>query len=259
MSRKKNRKIAEARRYAAARIAGEPLPAAGAPPDVPPPPPDAAARRRRWIELFWLAVRLAIPVVGVLVLDWPQMMAALLYIFECWLFVLSRIVAENLLRKSEGAFREFSTVGLLLRSVIGVGFVLAMFGGVSIAFLIDHFFLQEWEELSRGGWRDPLFLISLGLVLVQQGQDLARFTAAWRQGRSKQQKRFNELEKVSRIGVLFACNFLIVLGANFGYGGVVQVIAMSALMFWIESSDGWRAQVPAASAERPPAGQPRTS
>jgi hypothetical protein len=216
---------------------------AGRPPEPPAPPtPEeaAAAQAARRRELFWLILRLSIPVVGVAFLGWPQLTAALFYIFEAWLFVVVRMTTENLVeprwRKSQG----FSFVGALLRSVFGVGLLMAMFGGLSIVALSDLFFEEEWREFVAGGWQDPTFLVSVAALFAFQVADVYLFVKAWRAGRTQEQKRIHEIEKVSRIVALIACNFVVAIGHWIGLAGFVQVLAMSIVMFLIESHQGWR-------------------
>lgn len=200
----------------------------------------AAAESARRRELLWLALRLSIPVVGVAFLGWPQLTAALFYIFEAWLFVVVRITTEQVLHPKVRQAGVLVWVGNILRSMLGIGFVVAMFGGLSIVALSQLFYEQEWQDFAGGGWKNGSFLVSVAALLALQTADVHLFVKAWRAGRTEAQKRIHEIEKVSRILALIACNFVVALGQGIGLAGFVQVLAMSIVMFLIESNQSWR-------------------
>lgn len=227
MSRKKKRKAGR-----------RPAPPEIAPPLTPEAAAAATAARRK--ELFWLGLRLSIPVVGVLFLGWPQLTAALFYIFEAWLFVVVRVTTESLVDPKFRPAKGDSWIGTLLSNLFGIGLLVFLLGGLSIFLLTEHFLEKEWQAFAAGGWKNPSFLVSVAALLALQTADVYLFVKAWRTGRTPEQKRIHEIEKVSRVLALFACNFVVALGETIGLAGYLQVIAMSVVMFLIESNRSWR-------------------
>jgi hypothetical protein len=219
-----------------------PAPPAAPPPEIAPAPaPEAVAAESpvRLMELFWLALRLSIPVVGVLFLGWPQITAALFYIFETWLFLMSRATSEQLVDEKIRWTNILSILATVARSVFGLSLVLFIIGGLSIVLLSRLFLEQEWRDFAAGGWQDPSFLVSVATVLAIQAADVYLFVKASSAGRTPEQKLVHEVEKMSRVLALFLCNFVVAIGEGLGIAGYLQVIAMSALMFLIESRP-WR-------------------
>ena len=188
-----------------------------------------------------LVVRLSIPLVGVLVLDWPQMMAALLYLIEVWLFLTLRLTCETYTRDPPPRSRLATVLQFPFRALV-VGVFLMFLGMMTFIVVFEEFLKQEMTEFLLGGWRDPVFLLSVAFLLSQAVWDLATHIPRLL-NRDAAAKEADEALLRARILAYVGTSFVVIMGSWIGYPGVVTILSLSGFMLWLE----W----PAASAGAP--------
>jgi hypothetical protein len=116
-------------------------------------------------------VREAPVVAGVLVFGWPVLCAAFFFLADLWLAMTVRGAVEltyhprNVRAASGGLSGNLAFLGTLYGAVVLV----------TVAELWVALPAEEIRRFGTEGWRDPSFLASLGLLLVVQVADAARF------------------------------------------------------------------------------------
>lgn len=186
-------------------------------------------------DLWSLRLRLLIPIIGVLALGWPQFTAALFYLFEAWLFLTVRATNEFVVGPDFRKLKGFKGFRTLIVTILALALFFAMLGGVAVFALLGVFLKSEGHEFAASGWRSPSFLLSVAFLVFEQIRDVVRFTRAF-PGRTYEQQRRDEFEKLSRVVALVACNFIVAVGTWINLGGYFLIISMSCILYWIESS-----------------------
>ena len=202
-----------------------------------------------------LIVRLSIPLVGVLVLDWPQMMAALLYLVEVWLFLTLRASCENYFRYRVKDRPRLSTISGFVVQVLVAGVVMAILGGLTILVVFLEFRQKEMDDFLRAGWRDPVFLISVALTLIQAGRDLVTYIPRVHH-RDSAGKTADERLLAVRTVAYVGTSFVMILGHWIGYAGLVTILSLSGFMLWLEWPEASPAATVAAETQLDPPKKP---
>lgn len=180
-----------------------------------------------------LIVRLSIPLVGVVVLGWPQLLAALLYLFEVWLFLTLRTSVESFFRPPVPARTRLAAVLQFIGIMFGGGIVIAFLGGMTFVVVGDQFRQREMADFLAGGWRDPVLLISVTFTLAQAAWDLATYMRRV-QSRDAAGKEADETLLRYRVIAYFGTSWLGVLGTWIGQAGITTILSLSGLMLWLE-------------------------
>lgn len=196
-----------------------------------------------------LIVRLSIPLVGVLVLDWPQMMAALLYLVEVWLFLTLRVTCETYTRDPAPRSRLATVLQFPIRALV-VGVFLMFLGMMTFIVVFEEFFKREMTELLLGGWRDPVFLLSVVFLLSQAAWDLATHIPRLLK-RDAAAKEADEALLRSRIIAYVGTSFVVIIGSWIGYPGLVTILSLSGFMLWLEWPEALGAPTPAIADPKP--------
>jgi hypothetical protein len=127
--------------------------------------------RARLAAVLIAMVREAPAVVGVLVFGWPVLCMALFFLADLWLAMTVRGALEIAYdpRNARAASGGFSG---------NLAFLGTLYGAIGLVTVAELWVALPAEEIRRfgtDGWRDPSFLASLGLLLVVQVADAARF------------------------------------------------------------------------------------
>jgi hypothetical protein len=218
---------------------------------------------RIWLRpALWTALfRHAVPVLGVLFLDW-QALDVLLFLFvETWLFLTLRTGTEVVLNRSFGGVPT-TLVGavvqlVLLTPIAGlmIGFVMGLVGLVvqQVAFGAD-----EWRAFAASAaWRTPLYQMGLALVVVEQVAEAVAFAVRLARLPAPADADDRKLQRmVQRVVFLGAAGVAAGL-APAGAGARGVVVALAAAMFLWEA---WPEEAPAEapSAAGGAAAAPRT-
>ena len=109
-------------------------------------------------------VRQAPTVLGVLFLGWPVLSLALFFLLDLWLTMTVR-GALDLTGDHSGLAGNIAWLGSVFGAIVLVA-------GLHLGFALPA---EEVARFTGGGWRDPWFLASLGLLLVAQAVDAERF------------------------------------------------------------------------------------
>jgi len=202
---------------------------------------EAVSRRERWLRpALWTALfRHAVPVLGVLFLDW-QALDVLLFLFvETWLFLTLRTGTEVVLNRSFGDVPK-TVVGAVAQLALCVpiaglmiGFVMGLVGLVvqQVAFGAD-----EWRGFAASAaWRTPLYRVALALVVVEQIAEAVAFAVRLARLPAPAEADDRKLQRmVQRVVFLGAAG----VAAGFappGAGARGVVIAIAAAMFLWEA------------------------
>lgn len=166
-------------------------------------------------------VRQAPAVLGVLVFGWPVLSLALFFLLDLWLTITVR-GALDLTGDRRGLAGNVAWLG----SVFGA-IVLVAGWELSVALPED-----EVTRFAGGGWRDPWFLASLGLLLVAQAVDAVRFRARLRVRSERQLQADGRGHRTqwARAGlVAFGAAVLMPLAARLGQGAPAVALLLAAV------------------------------
>jgi len=208
------------------------------------------AHSRVWLRpALWTALfRHAVPVLGVLFLDW-QALDVLLFLFvETWLFLTLRVGAETVLNRSFGAVPE-TGVGavaqlLVMTPIAGllVGVVMGLVGLVvqQVAFGAD-----EWRAFEQSAaWRTPLYRMGLALVVVEQVAEAVAFAVRLARLPAPSDADDRKLQRMVQRVVFLGAAGLAAGFAPAGAGARGVVVALAVAMFLWEA---WPEEAPSAA------------
>jgi len=217
-------------------------------------PAEDNSPERTWLRpALWTALfRHAVPVLGVLFLDW-QALDVLLFLFvETWLFLTLRTGTEVVLNRSFGDVPT-TVVGavvqlVLLTPIAGliIGFVMGLVGLVvqQVAFGAD-----EWRAFAASAaWQTPLYRMALALVVVEQLAEAVAFAVRLARLPAPADADDRKLQRmVQRVVFLGAAGVAAGL-APAGAGARGVVVALAAAMFlWEAWPDEAPAEAPSAA------------
>jgi hypothetical protein len=226
-------------------------------------PAEDESPQRIWLRpALWTALfRHAVPVLGVLFLDW-QALDVLLFLFvETWLFLTLRTGTEVVLNRTFGDVPKTvagAVIQLVLLTPIAglmIGFVMGLVGLVvqQVAFGAD-----EWRAFAASAaWRTPLYQMGLALVVVEQVAEAVAFAVRLARLPAPADADDRKLQRmVQRVVFLGAAGVAAGL-APAGAGARGVVVALAAAMFLWEA---WPDEAPseAPSAADGAAAAPRT-
>jgi hypothetical protein len=221
-------------------------------PDTSPAPPERpgwAALRAELAQAlptgrFWgVVARHCVPVVGVFLLGWPGLHAALFFLLESWLFLSLRCSIEISIDPKFGGSAIPTTPGSLVGRVLvqlplvalGMAVLLGMFVWV---LLVQAFSRSDWSEFIATGWRETSFLGGFVALLgscVYEAVDFARRFPK----RSREQAVLDDLRTATmfyRLIGLLAVSYGLGLAKRFGFGPQALVSAMALVMIYIEGT-----------------------
>ena len=216
--------------------------------------PEAVSRREGWLRpALWTALfRHAVPVAGVLFLDW-QALDVLLFLFvETWLFLTLRTGTEVVLNRSFG--KVPTTVAgavvqlVLLTPIAGllIGFVMGLVGLVvqQVAFGAD-----EWRAFAASAaWRTPLYRMGLALVAVEQVAEAVAFAVRLARLPAPADADDRKLQRMVQRVVFLGAAGVAAGVAPAGAGARGVVVALAAAMFlWEAWPDEAPAEAPSAA------------
>ncbi|MET0554804.1 MAG: hypothetical protein ABW221_17310 [Vicinamibacteria bacterium] len=173
------------------------------------------------MRLALAIVRQAPAVAGVLFFGWPVMSLALFFLLDLWLTMTLR-GALDLTGDRGGLAGNLAWLGSLFGAIV---LVAAWEIGAALP-------AAEVARFTDGGWRDPWFLASLGLLLVAQAVDGARFRSRLRTrtARETEEDGRGHLTQWARAGlVAFGAAVLLPLAARFGQGAAAIVLLLAAV------------------------------
>jgi hypothetical protein len=221
------------------------------------------AHSRGWLRpALWTALfRHAVPVLGVLFLDWQALDVLVFLFIETWLFLTLRVGTEVVLNRSFGKVPE-TAVGavaqlLFMTPIAGllVGFVMGLVGLVvqQVAFGAD-----EWRAFEQSAaWRTPLYRMGLALVVVEQVAEAVAFAVRLARLPAPADADDRQLQRmVQRVVFLGAAGVAAGL-APAGAGARGVVVAIAAAMFLWEAWPEEPAAAPVSAADAA-AAAPRT-
>jgi hypothetical protein len=190
---------------------------------------------------FWIVVtRQAIPIVGVMLFDWPAFDIAVYFVVESWL-MLSLYAATDLTfnpkyagtkARSGGAIvipllKQFLAAGLLIAFIVG------MFGGF---LLLEAFPREDASAFLEGGWRERSFLIGLLVLAGNCLADAVHF--AQRIPRRTPEEVAADDVRIAgtfyRVVLLFMASGLIGVTAPWGFAAPLFVIALGLVLTFFE-------------------------
>ena len=212
-------------------------------------PAEDNSPERTWLRpALWTALfRHAVPVLGVLFLDW-QALDVLLFLFvETWLFLTLRTGTEVVLNRSFGGVPETAAgavVQLVLYTPIAglmIGFVMGLVGLVvqQVAFGAD-----EWRAFTEtAAWRTPLYRMGLALVAVEQVAEAVAFAVRLARLPAPADADDRKLQRMVQRVVFLGAAGVAAGVAPAGAGARGVVVALAAAMFLWEA---WPDEAPGA-------------
>jgi hypothetical protein len=171
--------------------------------------------------LILAIVRQAPAAAGVLFFGWPVLSLALFFLLDLWLTMTVR-GALDLTGGRGGLAGNVAWLG----SVFGA-IVLVAAWNLSVALPAD-----EVARFTSGGWRDPWFLASLGLLLVAQAVDAARFRRRLRARTTREEEadaRGHHTQWARAGLVAFGAAVLMPLAARLGQGATAIALLLAAV------------------------------
>jgi hypothetical protein len=171
--------------------------------------------------LAFAVVRQAPAVAGVLFFHWPVLSLALFFLLDLWLTLTARWAIE-VSSQSGGLAGNVAWLGGVFGAIV---FVAA--SGIAVALPAD-----EWTRFRDGGWRDPWFLASLGLLVVAQAADAVRFRRHLRartETEAAADARGHHTQWARAGLVAFGAAVLLPLAARLGQGAAAIALLLAAV------------------------------
>jgi hypothetical protein len=217
----------------------------------------------RWLRpALWTALfRHAVPVLGVLFLDW-QALDVLLFLFvETWFFLTLRTATEAVLNRSFGDVPK-TAAGAVMQLVLYtpiaglmIGFAMGLVGLVvqQVAFGAD-----EWRAFREAAaWRTPLYRMGLALVVVEQVAEAVAFAVRLARLPAPADADDRELQRMVQRVVFLGAAGVAAGFAPAGAGARGVVIAIAAAMFLWEAWPDEAVSAADAAAAAPRTKRPR--
>ncbi len=196
---------------------------------------------------FWAAMaRESVPVFGVLLFGWEAIYAAAYFALESWLFAATRSAAEGSSDPHSSLYREpksrFEANTQFLRyltaGLLAFGLVIGIPGFFSLTTAFPE---EQWKLfIEEGGWRDPAFLIGLGLLVLSELFATFRFArkAAQRTDEERERDMGRVVAMYHRTIVLLGCSFLFGFLVRLTPGAKAFVLIPFAVMLYFEGCPG---------------------
>jgi hypothetical protein len=166
-------------------------------------------------------VRQAPAVAGVLFFGWPVLSLALFFLLDLWLTLTARAALE-VTGDRRGLLGNVAWLGGVFGAI-----VLVAAWEISVALPAD-----EVARFTGGGWRDPWFLASLGLLLATHAVDAVRFRERLRARTAPEAAadgRWHQTQWARSGLVAFGAAVLMPLAARLGQGAAAIALLLAAV------------------------------
>lgn len=191
---------------------------------------------------FWVfAAREAIPVAGVFFLGWEPIYAGAFFVLESWIYMSSRVAAEEVydqktsrLPEDAGALKKLQLfAGYMLAAFLVYGLVVGVLGLMGLFWAFGE---QTVETFLGEAWLRPTFLAGLAVLL------LTELHATWlfARGASARDEEQREYDKVKIKAMFHRCFALVCCTVIFGFlvkltGGKAFVLIPYFVVLYFEA------------------------
>lgn len=195
------------------------------------------SRELRTAHFWMIAARNAVPVFGVLVLGWPALQAAVLFVLESWVFLSLRCGIEITIDpKFNGGTKHHVALDYIKHIIVAficVAIVIALFtwGVLGAAFPMG-----EWAEFFARGWRNPSFLGAILALIVLSIADAVGFVQRFAKRSAEQAAADDGRVRVMfyRVLGLLLVSWFLGFAAQLGYGSSALIVGMCLLSIYLE-------------------------